>query len=33
MLGIAGAALLIALAVLVIRFGHSRYPYVKPYGE
>lgn len=27
MLGIAGAALLIAIAVLAIRYGHSRYPY------
>ena len=33
MLGIAGAALLIAFAVLVIRFGHSRYPYAKPDSE
>jgi protein PsiE len=33
MLGVAGAALLIALAVLVIRFGHSRYPYAKADGE
>ncbi len=27
MLGVAGTALLIAVAILVIRFGHSRYPY------
>ena len=27
MLGISGAALLIAIAVLVIRFGHVRFPY------
>lgn len=27
MLGVAGAVLLIAVAVLVVRFGHSRYPY------
>jgi protein PsiE len=27
MLGVAGAALLIAIAILVIRFGHARYPY------
>jgi protein PsiE len=27
MLGIAGAALVIALAILVIRFGHVRFPY------
>jgi len=27
LLGIAGAALLIAIAILIIRFGHSRYPY------
>ncbi len=27
MVGLAGAALLIALAVLVIRYGHVRYPY------
>ena len=28
-LGIAGAALLITLAILIIRFGHVRYPYVE----
>lgn len=27
MLGVAGAALLIAISILVIRFGHSKYPY------
>jgi len=27
MVGIAGAALIIAIAILIIRFGHSRYPY------
>lgn len=27
MMAIAGAALLIALAVLVVRYGHSRFPY------
>ena len=27
MLGVAGAALIIAIAILVIRFGHARYPY------
>lgn len=27
MLGIAGAALLLAVAVLVIRYGHTRFPY------
>lgn len=27
MLGVAGAALVLAMAVLVIRYGHSRYPY------
>lgn len=27
MLGVAGAALLIALAVLAIRYGHARFPY------
>lgn len=27
MLGVAAAALLIAFAVLVIRFGHAKYPY------
>ncbi len=27
MLGIAGAALLIAVAILVIRYGHTRFPY------
>jgi protein PsiE len=29
MLGVAGATLLIALTVLVIRFGHARFPYEK----
>ncbi|MGB5406400.1 MAG: phosphate-starvation-inducible PsiE family protein [Thiogranum sp.] len=29
MLGVAGAALLIALSILVIRFGHARFPYDK----
>ncbi len=29
MLGVAGAALLIALAILVIRYGHTRFPYSK----
>jgi len=29
MLGVAGAALLIALSILVIRFGHARFPYYK----
>ena len=32
MLGLAGAALLIAIAVLVIRFGHTRFPYSKTDG-
>lgn len=27
MLGIAGAALIIAIAVLVIRYGHAKFPY------
>jgi protein PsiE len=27
MLGVAGAALVIAVAILVIRYGHNRYPY------
>ena len=27
LLGVAGAALLIALSILVIRFGHVKYPY------
>ena len=27
MLGVVGAALLIAIAILVIRYGHSRFPY------
>ncbi|MCD8548809.1 MAG: phosphate-starvation-inducible PsiE family protein [Aeromonadaceae bacterium] len=27
MLGLAGAILVVALAILVIRFGHARYPY------
>ena len=29
MLGVAGAVLLISLAILAIRFGHKRYPYSK----
>jgi len=29
MLGVAGVALLIALSILVIRFGHARFPYDK----
>ena len=29
MLGVAGATLLIALSVLLIRFGHARFPYDK----
>ncbi|UCE88996.1 MAG: phosphate-starvation-inducible PsiE family protein [Pseudomonadota bacterium] len=32
MVGVAGAALLIALAILVIRFGHTRFPYGKADG-
>ena len=29
MLAVSGAALLMAIAVLVIRYGHARYPYEK----
>jgi protein PsiE len=29
MLGVAGAALILAIAILVIRLGHTRYPYKK----
>ena len=29
MLGVAGAVLLVALAILVIRYGHARFPYSK----
>ena len=29
MLGVAGAALVVAVAVLVIRYGHTRFPYEK----
>jgi len=29
MLGVAGAMLLVALAILVIRYGHTRFPYNK----
>lgn len=32
MLGVAGAALIIALTVLAIRYGHHRYPYDKSDG-
>ena len=32
MVGISGAALLIAVAILVIRFGHTRFPYGKEEG-
>lgn len=31
-LGIAGAALIIALAILVIRYGHNRFPYHEKEG-
>jgi len=33
MVGIAGAALLIAVAVLLIRYGHSRFPYDKTHSD
>ena len=33
MLGIAGAVLIIALAVLVIRYGHMRFPYNEKHGN
>jgi protein PsiE len=33
MLGIAGAVLIIALAVLVIRYGHMRFPYNEKHGD
>ena len=33
MLGVAGAALVMAIAVLVIRFGHARFPYGKTDGK
>ena len=29
MLGVAGAALILAIAILVIRLGHTRYPFKK----
>ena len=29
-LGIAGATLILALTILVIRYGHTRYPYTNP---
>ena len=29
MLGLAGAALILAITILVIRFGHTQYPYKK----
>lgn len=32
MLGVAGAALVIAVAILVIRYGHTRFPYEKADG-
>ncbi|KPK55373.1 MAG: phosphate-starvation-inducible E [Thiotrichales bacterium SG8_50] len=32
MVGISGATLLIAVAILVIRFGHTRFPYGKEEG-
>lgn len=32
MLGVAGAALLVALTVLAIRYGHKHYPYDKSEG-
>ncbi|MGD8526253.1 MAG: phosphate-starvation-inducible PsiE family protein [Thioalkalispiraceae bacterium] len=33
MLGIAGAALMIAIAILVLRYGHARFPYAKEKQE
>lgn len=33
MLGIAAAALIIAVAILVIRYGHSRFPYNEKDGD
>jgi protein PsiE len=33
MLGVAGAALIIAIAILVIRYGHTRYPYRESDGS
>jgi len=33
MLGVAGAALLIALSILLIRYGHTRFPYDKVDGS
>ena len=30
MVGVAGAALLIAVTILIIRYGHTRFPYSKP---
>ena len=33
MLGVAGAVLLIALAILVIRYGHTRFPYSEKDGS
>ena len=33
MLGIAGAALIIAIAVFVIRYGHTRFPYNDKHGS
>ena len=32
MLGVAGAALLVAITVLAIRYGHTRFPYDKSEG-
>ena len=33
MLGIAGAALIIAIAIFIIRYGHTRFPYGKSEGR
>lgn len=33
MLGLAGAALILAFAILAIRYGHTRYPYDKTTSE
>jgi len=33
MLGVAGAVLLIAFAILAIRYGHTRFPYSKEDGD
>lgn len=33
LLGVAGAALLIAITILIIRYGHAKFPYDEKHGD